>query len=93
MINNEVEGSEFGLDSEGMRALLVDEVAKAIFLGQITDDNPSPSNGKTSLDQLLEWEFDIEGEDGMRQLKTDVFARVLELRGGCDMFGYDDVIF
>lgn len=93
MREGEMEEYEFDPDSKEIRAVFVNQVAKAIFLGKITDDNPSPSSGKTSLDQILEWEFDVEGDEEMEQLRTEILVRVSELKGGCDMFEYEDFVF
>lgn len=63
-----------------------------MFLGRITDDNPSRSNHLTSLEQIIMYEFDIDEED-MQEVKNDIYGRVLDLRGGSDMFEYNDFEF
>ena len=77
-------------EEEQLRVELINRIAEGIFLGRITDDNMSPSNGQTSLEQIIGYEFNYEGEEELKKIKDDIYARVLDLSGGCDMFGSEE---
>lgn len=68
---------------------LLNYIAENVFLGRITDDNPSNINGLTSLDQLLYYELEFDDDKDFCDTKNSVLSRVIDLRGGSNMVGRD----
>ncbi len=68
---------------------LLNYIAENVFLGRITDDNPSDINGLTSLEQLLYYELEFDDYKDFCDTKNSVLSRVMDLRGGCNMIGRD----
>jgi len=67
----ELEGSTQG--EERFRECLVAQIAQRVSTGDITDDNPSPTKGYTSLDQILRFTFLINGQETLDDLRESVF--------------------
>lgn len=88
-------GSEWEENSEkeDSRKDLINEIAEGIFLGRITDENLSCTNGLLSLEEIIGFGFDYEDEEELKQIKDAIYARVLDLSGGCDMFGTGEIEF
>ena len=80
-------------ENEELTKELINRIAEGVFLGKITDDNLSCSNGLSSLEQIIGYEFDYEGEEELKEIKNAIYARVLDLSGGCDMFGTEEIEF
>jgi len=89
------ENDGFGVDSDCFDKDIdqdtIDDLALDYIWGEVTDDNPSPDNGLSGLEQVLAYVFDLAHDDvkTIRKLKYRVYARVRELNGGCDMSGSD----
>lgn len=79
--------------NEELTKELINRIAEGVFLGKITDDNLSCRNGLSSLEQIIGYEFDYEGEEELKEIKNAIYARVLDLSGGCDMFGTEEIEF
>jgi len=91
MSNREQDCNEsYEFEDEQLYRDIINQIAQGMFLGRITDDNPSPFNDLTSLEQIILYEFDIDEED-IEEVKKDIKGRLLDLRGGCDMSEYDDL--
>lgn len=50
-------------DEEILRERLLAEIAKQVYLGEISDNNPSPNNGHTTLSQLIIYRLGLEIDD------------------------------
>lgn len=56
-------------------------IADAVLWRQITDDNPSDINGYTALEQVIMYEFNIDDDEDIEDIKDEIIclARDLEL--------------
>jgi len=57
-------------------------LAMAVLKGQITQDNPSPSNGLTSLEQIIFLEYGCRTKEDMELIKREILAEIYALQGG-----------
>lgn len=62
------------------------EIAKAIYLGIITDDCPSPINNLTPLEQTIVMIFHTENYEDIAYYKNIIVERLRELEGGWDNY-------
>lgn len=45
------------------------------------------------MEEIIGFGFDYEDEEELKQIKDAIYARVLDLSGGCDMFGTGEIEF
>ena len=66
---------------------VISDFARSYLLGIITDDNPSPGNGLTALEQVIAYVFDLSSnnQEEINRIKSRVYAKIYDLNGGCDM--------
>ena len=59
---------------------LVSEIAEKVYLEEITDDNPSPTSGRTSLEEILRYHFHVEDELTLENLLDCVHSRASKFK-------------
>ena len=64
---------------------LKEDFAKSLLRGQITEDNPSPTNNLNSLEQIIYLEYNCKTKDEMEMVKKEILGIVYSLRGGCSL--------
>lgn len=53
----------------------MDRIARFYYLSYVTDDNPSPFNELTGLEQVVNYEFDLEDEFESSDVIDDIVSR------------------
>jgi hypothetical protein len=76
------------LERDKSRIDLITSIAKKICEGEITDDNPSPTNGYTALDQIVQFYFSVEESDYNRleKIRDRVFKKIEKYKEDPDRF-------
>lgn len=67
------------------------DMAKALFMNILTDDNPSPENGLTGLDQSIILHFGFIDDPERESIKREIKSLAMNFRGGCNLFGIDEL--
>jgi hypothetical protein len=81
MFENEPE-DESDITEEEVEDIILSELAKEVSRGNITDDNPSYSNGLTSLEKFIKHYFEIGGSEDIQAYKDRISAKIIDLEGG-----------
>jgi hypothetical protein len=77
---------------------LIDRIAEGIFLGDFPElylYDLDEDNYLTylPLENIITVYFDIQSEQQYEEIESKILARLSDLKGGCDMFGYDELEF
>lgn len=89
MFNDETEHDYFDdedITEEEEENILITELAKELERGTITDDNPSCTNGLTSLEQFIHHYFLVDTTEDIKYYRRKILAKISDLDGGWDNY-------
>lgn len=77
--DEEPESEDESNSSEGLEMPVKEKLAWLLIEHNITDDNPSPCNGYTALEQMIIYQFDTKFELNLAQLKKEIISLAKQL--------------
>ncbi len=82
----EQEDSDFEKECD---EIILDEISRRMFSGDIKDNDYSSKTGLTSLEYFLLRNFEISTWKEVSDLKKKVYGRVMNLNGGSNMSEFE----
>ncbi len=81
------EGNE--LNSEEADEIILDDISRRVFCGDIDDKYHSSETGLTSLEYLLLRNFGADTDEEIYDLKSKIHGKLLDLSGGSDLSNFE----